>query len=123
MLELQRQLKSLSKLWKLIGLEADLPKSILQLCGTGHSSEERLQKLCLAWLRKEPDLSWERVVEVLRGGELEGKAAEVAGEIQTRLCQSSTGGSPSSLTMVRNLALVLVFVCTIYTASLSYLQF
>ena len=111
LLDLQRQLRPLSQYWYEIGLQVELPKSILKAIEriSEKSAERGLQKVCHEWIGKESELTWQRVVEVLRAGELGQHTAEVADEIHKRFCQeTSSGGTPDksidsdkSLTMVR----------------------
>ena len=114
LLELQRQLMPLSPHWYQIGLGANLPRSRLRLLDQFYrkSHKESLRRLCVVWVEAEPELTWEEVVGVLRGRQLESLAGEVAQEIQWRLCLPDPGetadrstDSQSSVSMVGRLHL------------------
>lgn len=90
-----------------------MPRERLQLlrkvCGQSH--EDGLWKMCQLWLDFEPELTWDRVLEALRGREMGSHGAEVARDIGRKLCPDfSPGGgsvrtstnSDKSITMVSN---------------------
>ena len=113
LLELRRKLEPLSRYWYQIGTGAKMPRERLQLlrkvCGQSH--EDGLWKMCQLWLDFEPELTWDGVLEALRGREMGSHGAEVARDIERKLRPDfSPGGgsvrtsthSDKSITMVSN---------------------
>ena len=107
MQELRRQLKPLSRYWYQIGMGAKISRERLQLlrkvCGQSH--EDGLWKMCQLWLEFEPELTWETVLEALRGREMGSLGADVAREIEKKVSLQDGGvrtstASDKSITMV-----------------------
>jgi hypothetical protein len=96
-LELRRNLEPLSRYWYQIGTGAKMPRERLQLlrkvCGQSH--EDGLWKMCQLWLDFEPELTWDRVLEALRGREMGSHGAEVARDIGRKLRPDFSPGGGS----------------------------
>ena len=86
LLELRRKLEPLSRYWYQIGTGAKMPRERLQLlrkvCGQSH--EDGLWKMCQLWLDFEPELTWDGVLEALRGREMGSHGAEVLEALRGR---------------------------------------
>lgn len=106
-MELRRQLSPVAQHWYKIGLQLDIPKDTLTGIKGVHqkSNENCMLEVCREWLRMESDLTWTKVVAVLKTKELVYHTEEVAEEICKRFCQHLSPGTRSinskkSLTVV-----------------------
>ena len=98
LLELQRQLTSVSHHWYKIGWHAGVSKTTLKTIEQidARNSEQQLHKVCQEWLKKETELTWDGVLVTLRAGELAQHTGNVADEICRQFCQESSSANRSA---------------------------
>lgn len=113
LLTFQNELKSVARHWHKIGLQLQVSESTLKAIRIVHwkNYDTCLGEICMEWLKKEPNPTWNKVVRALKSDNLVHFTGRVADNLQKKYCPKPA--SMSSATSAKSYTMVGIFMLSV----------